>query len=179
MALALLVGTAMAVSLQAQTPAPAEGPTAPDASNARSADSQGTPASPAAPVDVSKLGVSMSRIKQGLRVTESSQTASSMPLKIEYQVQVFGAAPRIDILRDFNIGQGAPVSYGAPTHNDFVTQWTPQAYRSPPASLSSLAGWALFQMAKQSEKSKCEEEIANYRQLIMQGVPMAAPRCTQ
>lgn len=121
----------------------------------------------------------MSRITKGLRVTESRQTASSTPLKFEYQVQVFGAAPHIDILRDFNIGQGAPLSYGAPTHNDFVTQWTPQAYRSPPASLSALAGWALFQVAKRSEKSKCEEEIANYRQLIMQGVPMAAPRCTQ
>jgi len=178
MALALLVATAMGVSLQAQSPAPAEGASMPEAAAARTPTSQSASAADAA-VDPSKLGVSMSRIKKGLRVTESRQTASGTPLKLEYQVQVFGAAPRIDILQDFDIGQGAPLSYGAPTHNDFVTQWTPQAYRSPPASLSSLAGWALFKAAKRAAKSQCEEEIANYRQLIMQGVPTAAPRCTQ
>ena len=179
MALALLVATAMAVSVQAQSPAPAEGASVPEASEARTPTSQGAAVTADAVVDPSKLGVSMSRIKKGLRVTESRQTGSGTPLKLEYQVQVFGAAPRIDILQDFNIGQGAPLSYGAPTHNDFVTQWTPQAYRSPPASLSSLAGWALFKAAKRTQKSQCEEEIANYRQLIMQGVPTAAPRCTQ
>jgi len=42
-----------------------------------------------------------------------------------------------------------------------------------------LAGWALFTAAKRAQKSQCEEEIANYRQLIMQGVPTAAPRCPQ
>jgi hypothetical protein len=34
-------------------------------------------------------------------------------------------------------------------------------------------------MAEKSKKSRCEEEIANYRALIMQGVNAAAPRCTQ
>ena len=115
----------------------------------------------------------MSRIKKGLRVTESRQTTSGAPMRLEYQLQVFGAAPRIDILQDFNIGQSAPLSYGAPTHNDFITQWTPQAYRSPVASLSSIAFWAV------EKASKCEEEIANYRQMVMQGMPAAAPRCTQ
>ena len=179
MALALVVATAMTVSLQAQRPAPAEGPSAPDAAEARATDSQGASASPDAPLDASKLGVSMSRIKKGLRITESRQTASSTPLKLEYQIQVFGAAPRIDVLQGFNISQGAPLSYGAPTHNDFITQWTPQAYRSPPVPLSSIAFWALGEVAKRSQKSKCEEEIANYKQLVMQGVPTAAPRCTQ
>jgi hypothetical protein len=176
MALALLVAAAMAVSLHAQSPAPAEGASVPEASRPQTPTSQGADDGT---VDPLKLGVSMSRIKKGLRLTESRQAASSTPLKLEYQIQVFGAAPRIDILQGFNIGQGAPLSYGAPTHNDFVTQWTPQAYRSPPASLSSLAGWALFKATKRAEKSKCEEEIATYRQLVMQGVPTAAPRCTQ
>lgn len=179
MALALVVAAAMTVTLQAQRPSPADGPSALDASAAGGADSQGAAASPTAPLDASKLGVSMSRIKKGLRVNESRQASSSAPLKLEYQIQVFGAAPRIDVLQGFNIGQGAPLSYGAPTHNDFITQWTPQAYRSPPVPLSSIAFWALGEVAKRSQKSKCEEEIANYRQLVMQGVPTAAPRCTQ
>lgn len=179
MALALVVATAMTVSLQAQRPAPAEGSSTPETTDVRSTNPQVPAASPETTVDASKLGVSMSRIKKGLRVTESRQATSGAPMKLEYQLQVFGAAPRIDILQDFNIGQSAPLSYGAPTHNDFITQWTPQAYRSPVASLSSIAFWAVEKAAKQSQKSKCEEEIANYRQMVMQGMPAAAPRCTQ
>jgi hypothetical protein len=179
MALALLVATAMAVSLQAQSPAPAEGASVPGPSEARTAASQAAAVTDGAVVDPSKLGVSMSRIRNGLRSSESRQTAASTPLKLNYQIQVFGTAPRIDILRDFNIGQGAPLSYGAPTHNDFITQWTPQAYRSPPVPLAAIAFWALGEVAKRSQRSNCEEEIANYRQLVMQGVPTAAPRCTQ
>jgi len=179
MALALVVATFMTVSLQAQRPAPGEGSSTPESSDARSTDPQAPTAESEAPVDASKLGVSMSRIKKGLRVTESRQTTPGAPMRLEYQLQVFGAAPRIDILQDFNIGQGAPLSYGAPTHNDFITQWTPQAYRAPVASLSSIAFWAMEKAAKKTQKSKCEEEIANYRQTVMQGVPAAAPRCTQ
>jgi hypothetical protein len=179
MALALVVATAMTVSLQAQRPAPAESSSTPATSDARSTDPQVPATSPETTVDASKMGVSMSRIKKGLRVTESRQTTSSAPMKLEYQLQVFGAAPRIDILQDFNIGQGAPLSYGAPTHNEFITQWTPQAFRAPVASLSSIAFWAVEKAAKRTQKSKCEEEIANYRQLIMQGMPAAAPRCSQ
>jgi hypothetical protein len=130
-------------------------------------------------VDPAKLGVSMDRIQRGLRMSEAREQSPSSPLKLEYQVQVFGKAPRIDLLGDFDIGRGAPLAYGAPTHSDFVNQWTPQAYRSPPMPLSSLAGWALFQLVKRSDKSKCEQEIAEYRALVMQGVPAPAPRCTQ
>jgi hypothetical protein len=45
--------------------------------------------------------------------------------------------------------------------------------------VSALAFWAANQIWQQSKKSKCEEEIRNYRELIMQGVNIAAPRCTQ
>ncbi len=74
---------------------------------------------------------------------------------------------------------GAPLQYGAPTHQEFLNHWTPQAYRSPRVPLSSIAGWALFPLVKRADKSKCEQEIAEYRALVMQGVPAAAPRCTQ
>ena len=39
--------------------------------------------------------------------------------------------------------------------------------------------WAAQWMADKSKKSRCEEEIANYRALVMQGVNVSAPRCTQ
>jgi hypothetical protein len=45
--------------------------------------------------------------------------------------------------------------------------------------VSSLAAWAAMWFWQQSKKSRCEEEIANYRALVMQGVNVSAPRCTQ
>jgi hypothetical protein len=142
-------------------------------------DAHAQPAADPTTVDASKLGVSMSRIRRGLRVTEAREQEGGTPLKLEYQVQVYGAAPRINILEGFNISKNAPLSYGAPTHADFIRQWTPQAFRSPRLPVSSMAGWALFQVAQRAEKSKCEQEIADYRAALMQGISMAAPRCTQ
>jgi hypothetical protein len=168
MALALLVAATTAVTMQAQTPAGTDAPA-----------QKGSEAAATAPIDVSQLGVSMSRIQKGMRISESRERSSNAPLKFEYQVQVYGASPRIDILQGFDVSRNAPLSYGAPTHTDFLNLWTPPAFRSPMVPFSALAGWAISQAAKRSEKSKCEEEIANYRQLVMQGVPRAAPSCTQ
>lgn len=122
----------------------------------------------------------MSRIQRGLRQSEARErSTSSSPFSVEYQIQVFGEAPRLDLLKDFSISSTAPLSYGAPTHAEFLNHWTPQAYRSPPANFGALAGWALFQLAKRADKSKCEQEIADYRALVMQGISAPAPRCTQ
>ena len=169
--LALVLMVAAVAGLQAQAPAgePPEGV----AATAKAAQSE----EPA--VDASKLGVSMSRIQRGLRLSEAREQFRVTPLKLEYQIQVFGTAPRLDIFKDFPIGPGAPLSYGAPTHTEFLNHWTPQAYRSPPADFGALAGWALFQLAKRSEKSKCEQEIADYRAMVMQGISAPAPRCAQ
>jgi len=133
------------------------------------ADQAGQPgqAGDEATVDPTRLGVSMSRIRQGLRVSEARA------------LQVFGAAPRIDILQGFDIRKGAPTPFGAPTHSDFISQWTPLAYRSPPAPLSSLAGWALFKFVQRADKSRCEQEVAAYRAAVMAGQSVAAPRCSQ
>jgi hypothetical protein len=168
-ALALVLMVATVWGLQAQ--APASGP-----GEAAAAGSEPTQ-DPA--VDASKLGVSMSRIQRGLRLSEARERSSVTPFKVEYQVQVFGAAPRLDFLQDFDYSPTAPLSYGAPTHSEFLNYWTPQAYRSPPANFGALAGWALFQLAKRADKSKCEQEIADYRALVMQGISAPAPRCTQ
>lgn len=122
----------------------------------------------------------MSRIQRGLRQSEAREaSSSSSPLRLEYQIQVFGTAPRLNFLQDFDYSPTAPLSYGAPTHNEFLNHWTPQAYRSPPANFGALAGWALFQLAKRADKSKCEQEIADHRALVMQGISAPAPRCTQ
>ncbi len=140
-------------------------------------DSEAKPA-PEPAIDATKLGVSLSRIQKGLRISESKDTLSVSSLRLEFQVQVYGQAPRIDLLRDVDILNGdAPDS--APTHRQIVEFLTPQIYRRPSAPISALAWWAGSQLWQKSKKSKCEAEIADYRALVMQGINVAAPRCTQ
>lgn len=125
------------------------------------------------------MGISLDRIVKGLKFEEMRERRTDSPLKLEFQVQVFGVAPRIDVLGDYDISADGPIPYGAPTHQDFLNQLTPQAYRSPAMPLSSAALWAIGQLIQRGAKSRCEQEIAEYRALVMQGVAVAAPRCTQ
>lgn len=141
------------------------------------------PAAPAEPaadqsIDASKLGVSLSAIKRGLRTAETREQSSRDGLRLQFQVQVYGAAPTIRVLQGVDLF-GGQVPGSAPSHNQMIEFWTPAIYRSPTMPISTLAYWAASQVWEKSKKSKCEEEIANYRALVMQGVSMAAPRCSQ
>jgi hypothetical protein len=169
-ALALLLAIAV-VPAWAQQSAPGEGASTPIAAS--------EPSSAPAQVDATKLGVSLSRIQRGLGVSEVRERSTAVPIKLEFQVQVFGTAPRIDFIQDFDISPDAAIPYGAPTHAEFLRQWTPQAYRAPTVPFSSIAWWAIGELSKRSQKSRCEQEIADYRALVMQGISTAAPRCSQ
>lgn len=93
-------------------------------------------------------------------------------------MQVYGFAPRIDLLKDVDILHGdAPNS--APTHRQIIDFLTPQIYRQQAAPISALAWWAGMKLWEKSKKSKCEQEIADYRAMLMQGMNVAAPHCTQ
>ena len=130
-------------------------------------------------IDATKLGVSLERIQKGLRVAEAREQRKDAGLRIEYSVQVFGIAPRIDVIPDGEDLVFGPVPGTAPSHPQFLEFVTPQIYRTPTMPISAFAAWAAKWMADKSRKARCEEEIANYRALIMQGVNVAAPRCTQ
>ena len=143
-ALALLLAAAV-VPAHAQAPVPAEDASAPAVSTASSSPAQ---------VDASRLGISMSRIQRGLRLSEAREESTSTPLRLEYKVQVYGVAPRIDIINDFDISPDAPIPYGAPTHAEFLQHWTPQAYRAPMVPFSSIAWWAIGELTKRSQKSR-------------------------
>jgi hypothetical protein len=93
-------------------------------------------------------------------------------------VQVYGQAPRIEVLKGVDLFTG-PVPGTAPSHNEFLQFVTPQIYRAPALPVSSLAYWLAQWAWQKSQKTRCEEEIASYRELIMQGVAVSAPRCTQ
>jgi hypothetical protein len=145
---------------------------------ARQAPQDPPSAEPPPTVDATKLGVSLDRIQKGLRITPSTETSSATGLKLNFQVQVFGTAPPLRFFQDFDPVSG-PDRYGAPSHGQMVQYWTPEEFRSPVMPISAIAfvaGHYLWGMAK---KAKCEEEIRQYRALVMQGVDIAAPRCTQ
>ena len=139
-----------------------------------------SPASADTPViDATKLGVSLSRIQKGLRTAEARQKTNPEGLRLEFNVQVFGIAPRIDVIPDGEDLVFGPVPGTAPSHSQFLEFVTPQIYRTQTMPISAFAALAAKWMADKSKKSRCEEEIANYRALVMQGVNVSAPRCTQ
>jgi hypothetical protein len=51
-------------------------------------------------------------------------------LRLDYQVRVVAAQPRVRLFDDFDARPGAPSRHGAPTHAEFLLQWTPLAFRS-------------------------------------------------
>ena len=131
---------------------------------------------PAPPVDVSRLGVSLDRIKRELAPAANVQTPDG-PMKLSYAVQVIGQAPKIDLLQGFSLN--GPLMYGGPTHREVLDVVTPQAYRSPVMNISALTYWAAQKLRQKTKKERCEEELATYKQLVMSGVAISAPTCTQ
>ena len=95
---------------------------------------QPAPPAPAAEagIDATKLGVSLSRIQKGLRITESRDKAalSGSALRLEFQVQVYGQAPKIEFFKGVDLFTG-PVPGTAPTHRQFIEFVTPSIYRQP------------------------------------------------
>ena len=130
-------------------------------------------------VDVTKLGISLDRIRTELKKVEARETISSENGRLKVHVDVFGQAPPIDFVPDdFSLVYG-PVPNSAPTHREHIEHVTPLQYRSPAVPIYGLAVWAAQKLAEKSRKQRCEEEVAAYRAQVMQGIAIAAPRCTQ
>ena len=129
-------------------------------------------------IDVTKLGVSIARIQRGLFIAESLAKQGGDAMHLEFNVQVYGQSPKIEVLKGIDLFNGA-VPGTAPSHGQMIEFWTPQIYRSPGLPISALAFWAAQHFWEKSKKSRCEQEIADYRALVMQGVNVSAPRCTQ
>ena len=140
-------------------------------------DPQPTPA-PDPAIDVTKLGVSLKRIQRGLFIAESREKQGGNAMHLEFNVQVYGQAPKIEVLKGVDLTNGA-VPGTAPSHRQVIDHLTPQIYRTPTMPVSALAMWAAQHFWDQSKKTRCEEEIAQYRALLMQGVSVSAPCCTQ
>jgi len=139
---------------------------------------QEAPPTPAPEIDVTKLGVSLSRIQRGLFIAESREKQGGSVMHLEFNVQVYGQSPKIQVLKGVDLFNG-PVPGSAPSHRQVIEFLTPQIYRTPTMPISGLAMWAAQHFWEKGKKSRCEQEIADYRALVMQGVNVSAPRCTQ
>lgn len=96
---------------------------------------------PPVPLPAVELPINLERVKRQLEVLPSSEEARSR-LKLEFYVNVYARAPRIDPLAGFDIHTGL-VPHGAPSHADMMRQWTPQGLDVPVADLGSVIGWVL------------------------------------
>ena len=112
------------------------------------------------------------------RAFASREKLTTDGLRLDFSIQVYGQSPKIEVLKGIDLFNGG-VPGSAPSHNQMIEFWTPAIYRSPVMPVSALAFWAAQQIWQKSKKSQCEEEISNYRELIMQGVNISAPRCSQ
>jgi len=132
------------------------------------------PATPApraaAPIDVDAIPVSVVRIRKQLAELPPADVDSR--LRLNYYIEVFGQAPRIDFLAGVNLNPLGAVQYGGMTHREFLDVVTPMAYRAPVADLSSLAYSAMTWAIKRSEdkrraeeKKRIEEEARRLRDL--------------
>jgi hypothetical protein len=135
---------------------------------------QATP--PAEAVDASKLGVDLSRIRRELTEPASDESSDS-PLRLRFNVQVIGVAPKVDVMQGFPVD--GPIPYGAPTHQEFLSVVTPKEYRGGVFPIYSLAVLAAQKFGQYSKKKQCEAEIEEYRRAVMQGIALTAPRCSQ
>ena len=108
-------------------------------------------------IDVTKLGVSLKRIQRGLFIAESRDKQGGDAMRLEFNVQVYGQAPKIEVLKGIDLSNGQ-VPGTAPSHQQVIEYLTPQIYRTPTMPVSALAMWAAQHFWEQGKKSRCEQE---------------------
>jgi len=133
---------------------------------------------PVPAIDATKLGVDLWRIQKGLRIAEAKEQETRDGLRVEFNVQVYGVAPPIQIWSEADLYNGH-VPGTAPTHRQVIEFLTPPIYRQPGVDFFGMGIMAAMKLWEMGKKAKCEDELRAYRELLMQGVNVAAPRCAQ
>jgi hypothetical protein len=90
-------------------------------------------------VDVSRLPLDLQRIQQQLKRSTSQEQRDGLNLR--YSIDVYGKAPRIDIVAPTENLKYGPVPGSAPSHADMMELWTPQEFRAPTMDFSALMRW--------------------------------------
>jgi hypothetical protein len=90
-------------------------------------------------VDVSRLPLDLQRIQRQLRQSASREQRDGLNLR--YSIDVYGKAPRIDLLTPGESLRYGPVPNTAPTHSDMMQFWTPQEFRAPVMDFAAFMRW--------------------------------------
>lgn len=101
-------------------------------------------------VDVSRLPINLGRIqKQLLRTTIREERDG---LNLRYIIDVYGQAPRLELLTKKDNLLHGPVPYGGPTHQDMLQIMTPQEFRAPVADFGGLFRWLADKAKDKADK---------------------------
>jgi len=92
-----------------------------------------------AQVNVDKLPLDLARLERQLRTPVERENWDGF--KLNYTVEVFGKAPRLQFFERQDVLPSGPIPYGAPTHREMVDVMTPREYRAPAADFSSFMRW--------------------------------------
>jgi len=101
-------------------------------------------------VDVSRLPINIQRIERKLRQTSVREERDGLNLR--YIIDVYGQAPRIELLTKQDNLRNGPVPYGAPTHQDMLQIMTPQEFRAPVADFGGLFRWLADKAKDKTDK---------------------------
>ncbi|MCL4844955.1 MAG: hypothetical protein KJ066_00340 [Acidobacteria bacterium] len=158
-------------------PAALAGQPLPDARRSpRQAEGQTTPT----PQPSDDWPLSVSRVRTLLEREEARERSrGDDELRLNYYIEVYGKSARIDVLQGFDFTSGA-VQYGGMTHREFLDLTTPQAFRSPTMSLSSLAfaaaQWAYERAEKRRREAEERRAREDARRIYDQRPPQPQPR---
>ena len=94
-----------------------------------------------APLPAVEVLVNLERVKRKLAALPATGEKRSI-LKLSYYLEVYGRAPRLDLLQGFDRYNG-PVPFGGPSHADMQALWTPKEFSAPVADLGSALDWLL------------------------------------
>jgi hypothetical protein len=97
-------------------------------------------------IDPGKLPVSIQRIRGRLTIASATKGDG---LRIQETIEVVGVAPKIQLWNPerAKLATG-PVSYGAPTHKEFIDHVTPQEFKDYPFDINALVQWLMEQLAE-------------------------------
>src|SRR6187551_1796564 len=86
-------------------------------------------------VELDRLPVNVARIGKQLRQTEVREERNG--LRLRYDIQVYGDAPRFQLVTPLDNLLIGGVPNSAPTHNDMIRQMTPKEFSTPVFSFST------------------------------------------
>ena len=111
----VVVGLLLAGTASAQQPTPAA--------------ASGTIATTTPGLDIARLPVNLGRIGRQLRQAEVRERRDG--LKIHYTIDVFGEAPKIQLITPLDNLLTGDVPNSAPTHGDMLRMMTPKEFSAP------------------------------------------------